>query len=41
MNFCENWMPAKVVEEDAKFVESLIQKLKELMNKPTAPTNKK
>ena len=31
-NFYENWMPPRVVEEDAKFVEALIEKLEKLMN---------
>jgi len=31
INFYENWMPPKVVEEDAKFVEALIEKLERLM----------
>jgi uncharacterized protein (UPF0332 family) len=39
-NFYENWMPPKVVEEDAKFVETLIEKLKELIDNPTSPAYK-
>jgi len=30
-NFHENWMPPRVVEEDAKFIEALIEKLEKLM----------
>ena len=31
VNFYENWMPPKAVEEDAKFIEALIEKLEKLM----------
>ena len=32
INFYENWMPPRVVGEDTRFIEILIEKLKKLIN---------